>query len=345
MEEDRAKVYLLGEETVREVANKCKESTRWMESVFTYEFDRSYLSNEQKLKQKEYSWNTSETANAYLENKYIDKIINKLLTNAILNGCKENINEVVHNAFLDSKLQYKLYLYDRENNHIAASAQIYINDASLRYVNEEEEEEEVSTDLNELEKILSERTIKTTYHDDGNNVYLEKVDFDVRANDFTNVNKLINNSIKRCIRENFTYCIKKGEIIIPEEYLAKGKEGIEEWRGLKSSANKNNSMEKKMLKEVYADKKKATFRALNDVMDAIINPNTGWDIPKLHVDGRWNSQKRSKLSNKIIDTSNKQKFLEMTDEEILNSVKAYWKQELQDALTRVDGVKLKEGKM
>ena len=344
MKQDETRVYLLGEETVREVANKCKESTRWMETVFTYEFDRSYLSNEQKLKQKEYSWNTKESANAYLDNKYFDKIVNKLLTNAILNGNKKNIEEVVRNGFLDSKLKYKLYVYGRGDNRVAVDAQIYIGDTSLRYINDEEKHT-VSTDLNELEELLSENSINASYREEDGQVYLETAEFDARANDFRNINKLIDNSIKRCVRNNFTYCIKKGEIIIPEEYIAKGEEGIKEWRDLKSSSNKNNSMEKKMLKEVYAKKKETTFRALNGVMDAILNPDVGWDMPRLNVEGRWNSQKRSKLSNKIISTRNKQKFLEMTDEEILNSVKAYWKQELQDALTRVDGVKLKEDKM
>lgn len=344
MEKDKTKVYLVGMETVRNVVNKCKEDSKWKKTVFEYNFDRDYLSEEQKLKQAEYGWNTRETADSYLRSEGMDKIVNELLTNAILKGCKKNINETVFNDFLDSDIEYVLYVYEQENNHIAVNAQTYINGISLQYFNKDEKNGE-PIDLNELEKILSEKTIRATYRDDDEGVYLEQVQFDVRVDDFQNIDKLFNRAIKKCIRENFTYCIKKGEIIVPEEYLAKGKEGIKEWRDIKSSANKNNSMEKKMLKEIYAERKKKTFSALSNVMDAILNPNVGWDIPRLFVEGRWNRQKRDKLSNKIINTRNKQKFLEMTDEEILNSVKAYWKQELQDALTRVDGVKLKEEKM
>ena len=122
----------------------------------------------------------------------------------------------------------------------------------------------------------------------------------------------IKNQIKKFIRNNLSYCIKKGEVIVPEEYLNRGKEGIDEWRQLKASNNKSNSMEKKLLKQIYADKKFYQYNTMSQIVDRIASSQS-WSIPHIEVDGRFNKQRTFKLINQILGDKSRQEIMNMEE--------------------------------
>ena len=144
------------------------------------------------------------------------------------------------------------------------------------------------------------------------------------------------------MRNELTYCIKSDKVIVPEEYLAKGKEGIDEWRQIKQSGNKNNSIEKKMLKQVVADKKKFAYQTMWQILDKIAGTKHDWSVPSLEVDGRYNKTRTGKLVTQILNTRYKQGLIDMSEEDIINKFKDYWKEILMEAYNNIDKMEIKK---
>ena len=144
--------------------------------------------------------------------------------------------------------------------------------------------------------------------------------------------------VKRVVNKNLTYCLKNGKNIVPDEYLDKGKSGIEEWRTLKSSQNKNNSMEKRIIKEALREKKNYMIACIETAMRNIVDVNTSWEVPALSIDGRWNAGKVKKLSTQLFKDKSNQQIIEMSEEDVLAIVKEYWKKLLNDAYKEVSKI-------
>ena len=183
-------------------------------------------------------------------------------------------------------------------------------------------------------------------HEDENDKYilLECVSVQAYAYWGQKLTENVKRYIKRVIREDLTYCLKKDKVVIPDEYLDKGKEGIEEWRTIQSGKNKNNSMEKRMLQQVFKDKKTTAYGISSLIMDTLTTNMSehDWSIPNVQIDGRWNQTRMRKFITKRVDTTNRQKFLNMSDEEIIKVFKEYWKTKLMDAYKAIDELDVKE---
>ena len=144
--------------------------------------------------------------------------------------------------------------------------------------------------------------------------------------------------VNKLLKERYTYCTKMGKNIVPDDYIKLGKEGIERWKQEKRNKNKNNSIEKQTIKKIKAEKKNNAFIYFNDVIKEMLNENGKheWDKVFLAVDGRWNNGRRMNTVKKYILNMTDDELITISDEEIKNRCKEYWKKELKEAIKRIE---------
>ena len=144
--------------------------------------------------------------------------------------------------------------------------------------------------------------------------------------------------VNKLLKEKYTYCTKMGKNIVPDDYIKLGKEGIERWRQEKSNKNKNNSIEKQTIRKIKAEKRNNAFIYFNDVIREMLNENGKheWDKVFLAVDGRWNNGRRLNTVKKNILNMTDDELITVSDEEIKNRCKEYWKKELKEAIKRIE---------
>lgn len=144
--------------------------------------------------------------------------------------------------------------------------------------------------------------------------------------------------INREIKNKYTYCVKNGKNIVPDEYLKDGSAGIERWKSEKSKNNKQNSIEKQMMKKLKYEKKHQAFNDFNSVIAAMCNEKSvhDWGTVFLAVEGRYNTGRRLKTIQKhILKDMADDELIKMEDEEIKKRCKSYWVKELMDAIERI----------
>lgn len=332
--EEKPKAYILCTKTFREIEDIAKNSVDYRAELYSYEIDRSDLSEEQRVRQERYHWYTHASNDFRLWDMKLEDMVKDKITNSVLNKYKNSIQTKTLNDILDTEVRFlaKVELKDKGRINVVPYEEI----GDVR-----EAEYEYSDDIKEFEELAKKATKTASYSGDGEIVYLEKVSADIYTHSFNDLTKTITKEINKYIRNNLTYCLKKGKLIVPDEYIDKGEAGIEEWRQIKSANNKNNSIEKKMLKDIVRDKKVFAHDCIYKAMDVAMSTDTvDWTIPKLTIDGRWNRQRVSKLVTKVLGTKDKQKIIEMSKQEIMNRAKAYWKQQLMDAYNNLDKMEM-----
>ena len=171
----------------------------------------------------------------------------------------------------------------------------------------------------------------------------EDYELEVRFMAFTKGSDWMNHA-SNTFQKKYTYCVKMGKNIVPDDYIKLGKEGIERWRQEKSNGNKNNSIEKQMLKKIKYQKKQKAFDIFNDAIAAMTNEkgSRNWELVLLSVDGRWNTARRLKTINKYILNVSDNELVTMSDEEIEKRCKSYWVAELTQAIERIKNLEFKK---
>ena len=329
--EEKPKAYVLCTKTFREIENLSKNSIEYKTTLYSYEIDRSDLSEEQRKLQNKNRWYTTVSNDFRLWDMKLDEMVKNKITNSVLNKYKNNIQEKVLNDILDTEVRFLAKVERKDKDRINVTTYEEIGDErEIRY--------EYRDDIKEFEELAKKATKNASYSGDGEIVYLEKIAVDVYVHSFNELTKTITKAINKYIRNNLTYCLKNGKLIIPDEYLDKGEKGIEEWRDIKSSNNKSNSIENKLIKETVKEKKQYAYDAVCKAMDKVLSSGDSydWTIPRLMIDGKYNKQRTQKLVTKVLGTKDKQKLIEMSEQEIVNRAKAYWKQKLMDAYNEVD---------
>ena len=200
-----------------------------------------------------------------------------------------------------------------------------------------------STDIKEFEEKLDKYDVSSYSSGKDMYVHYEHISVSVATYYYRNdLDKRIKKAVNRYMRERLTYCLKKGRLIVSDDYLDKGEKGIKEWQELKSSQNKNNSIEKKLITQTVREKKRFAFSCARATEGKIANVGTSWSIPRLTVDGCWNVGKNEKLVAEIFNTKDKNFMMTIENEEILRKVKSHWKHELEKAINEVDNLKLED---
>lgn len=328
----KPKAYVLCTKTLREIESIAQNSQEYRIELYSLDIDRSDLSEEQKRMQEKNKWYAKEDVDFRLWGTKLDELVNKRIMDTVLSKYDGNILEKTINDIMDIKIRF-LGKVSEDKNRIRTTMDFEVGD-------NRSDAFEYSDDLEEFEKMAKQSSRCVSYSDDKDIVYLERVSAQVYRHSFENFEKEVKKQINKFVRNRLTYCLKNGKLIVPDEYLDKGEKGIEEWRDIKSSKNKSNSIENKLIKEAVNEKKQYAYDAVYKVMDKIISANSSrdWMLPRLVIDGKWNKQRTQKLATKILDTKDKQKLIEMSEQEITDRAKEYWKQQLMNAYNEVDKI-------
>lgn len=341
-EEQKPTGCVLVEKTFKELANEVECLNNYdRKTLFEHKIDLGDISEEQKKIQNDNKWWTNENTDMRLRDETVYEYVKKVMYDKLSSGVRENLTADVFDTVMNTKLKTVASLANQKTGYPRIITDTYIE-------NEKDEDySRLTSDIKEIEDMM--RKVKNrTYamHDEDKDRYILLEELVVQAYAYWG-QKIVENVkkyIKRVVREDLTYCLKKDKVIIPEEYLGKGEGGIEEWRSIQSGKNKNNSMEKRMLQQVLKDKKVKAYGVSSLIMDTLTT-NMGehdWSIPNVQIDGRWNQTRMRKFITKRVDTTNKQKFLNMSDEDMIKVFKEYWKAKLMDAYKAIDELNVEE---
>lgn len=334
-EQETVKAYVIYEATIRELCQKAQGPDPYtLSTLAEFEIKRDNLTDEQKKAQLTNKWHTDRTAYVSASTDTIYDITKDIMFSEITNGQKSDLRKIAHDKVMDSKVKVvACFSTDKTNGTTRVYLDsVFPSESTHRY------KYDYVYDMPGFLKEL--RSVCDIVKEYGTNVettiYLEKVSVFMRGYTFEDVDKIINKVMNKIMREDLTYCIKGGRVIIPDEYIKKGVSGIQEWRQIKKSNNKNNSIEKQMIKQIFADKKKFANDTMCRVMYNIRDNMRRWDIPVLSVDGQYNKAKTAKLVNEVLNTKNRQEIIEMSEDEIVKKIKKYWADELAKAITAVN---------
>ena len=338
--------YLLVENTVEELIDLCNNAnTRWNEDFYTYDVAHVGLSVEQLTYQAEKSWDTTVSNTLrWLDDKMYDTI-GRFMYDEIANGVKENLQAKVKEDVLKSKIKTVLTIEDRAGGFHDVYIDFVYEDGTEPTEDLIYDEAKMAEDIRQVKR----RQYSYSKAQEDRFVYVEKVKASIYTNTWRDAKTHIDKLIKRFVRDNLTYCIKQNKIIVPEEYLAKGKAGIEEWRELKASKNKNNNMEKRMLRSMIREKKEKNISQMKRLMWRFPrgqeDPNTvDWSIPYLNLYGSGNTAMAKKLVTQIMGGQTDAELLNMTEEDVDKKFKEYWKETLRRAIKQIDDVETYEKK-
>lgn len=338
--------YVLYSNTLENIEKKVENKCSYDKIVF-YEkhIDRSDLSDEQKTIQNIRQYYRERNTRIYFSDDAMKEEIKRLVYQKIVTQSDENIPKVIHDhMYNDTKFRIVGWITDPEPNDKNKLKRLNISFelGNIRegWVSDDEEnntydysddEAEFAEGLKDIKDVISSFSYEPDKY-----VYLEDLSAYSYATDFQNIGNKIAKIIKRVISTDYRYCFRSGKIIVPKEYTDKGECGIRDWQSLKGSNNKNNSIEKQMLRDIVRDKKKYAEHSLHCVMSAITKGNTSWSIPTLTVDGLWNKTRKKKLVNELLKDKSDQELIEMEKEDIDNIIREHWKGVLKKAMENVD---------
>jgi hypothetical protein len=332
----KVKAYVLAEPTIRELQEKADGKERYdRQEILTHEVKRKEeFSDEQKRIQAADRWYSVRTCDLCVRESNLNEMVSKTMYARVLSGEKDGIVNNVMNDILDSKIYVTIRTEDAHGcKH---------EDIEILYGDGDKAKFELSYDMESMDKELAEVKHQGFNAKPDEYVYLEEVSAQFYPYAFNKISDHIMKLIKRLLRDEFTYCFKSGKLIVPDEYINKGKQGIDEWRELKGSNNKSNNMEKRLLKQAFHDKKEHAYKSMAYIMNEISTGRVDWTLPFLHVDGRWNRSRMDKLITQVANTKDKNRFLETPDEDINKKFKEYWKTILMNACNAIDELDVEE---
>lgn len=324
--------------TLEELQDITKNVTNYRTQLYEKKIDRSDLSPEQMRMQGMNKWYAEQNCSIKFFKEELENMVESNLYDEVLSGCKEKLEDKIYNRIMKHSVKILGTIRDIGSGNKSVSAEISVNDEAV------DQRYDCYDKLEDFEKEL--KTVKRglSYGSENSHiVWLEKYTIEIYTSSFRDIGENIKKLIKKTIRNKLTYCIKSGKVIVPEEYLEKGKAGIEEWRQIKSSSNKNNSMEKRILKATYREKRLFASDNMYNIFREITSGNYSWKIPSLEIEGRYNQQKMSALITEVFKDKSKQEFMEMSEEDMMNKMKEYWKKILMDAYNAVDATEIKKG--
>ena len=328
--------YVVATKTLKELEEWANNTTAQMaeKELFRCEIDRPDMSDEQKEIQKRASWQAHINTDIRIGHDTIYEKIEELAYNKINNGLREGLEKELYNSIMDTEIKcivspIKISDFDRVRT-------------GYEFGTPKEKEYIYSEDLEEMKEKIADAKYNDSYFlKDGEYVYIESVVIRVYRYSFHEIHKDVEKLIKRFMRNEMTYCCKKDKIVVPEEYLAKGKEGIAQWREMKKNGSKSNSMEKRMIKQLFRDKREAAYFYLMKVTDTVAISHN-WSLPCITIDGRWNRSKMDKLVTKLLNTKDQKAFMDISNEEMLSKTKDYWKGKLMEAYNAIDEITVEQ---
>lgn len=312
--------------------------------IYEYNIDRSDISEEQKKIQNQNGWYKNRDVEIRMRNEQIYNLAKKLTFEKLYSGCQNNIEQEVFDEVYNTPIRV-IGIIERNNAFEYDMLDLVIDFGGVDpYGEDNDKRYNYSDNIKEFEEKLKGVKYRSSFRSDTEEyTLLENVSAYAYPYTFENVEADIKKQIKKLIRNELTYCLKRGKSIVPQEYLDRKEEGIAEWRKLKSSSNKNNSIEKRMLQQIVRDKKRYAYDCMVQIQNKITTcGNQSWKMPRLEIDGRYNKQRTYKLVMEILGAKDNQFYIELTEKQIENKFKEYWKNVLTSACNEIDEFKIED---
>lgn len=307
-------------------------------SVYKHSIDRSLLTEEQKEIQANNKYISQIHTTIRIHDNNLHDIVKKKVFEKILGGLKDNVKDTIINSVMETNYNVMVTLCGDDNGG-------YDGLSVFDNLDENSFERNNATgyvyNKKELESELK-RFKRKSWSTGDKTVYLEDVNIGVSVYEAHNLRERVTKMVKKVLSEDFTYCIRNNKIIVPDEYMKKGEEGIKDWRDLKSSSNKNNSIEKRIINDTVRDKKAYAMSCMYTMMSEIPRVSDRWPFPQIMIDGRYNTQRTRKLVTKLLDGKNKQAVISISKEEICTKFKEYWKEKLMSACNALDALEIND---
>lgn len=344
MEENKPKRYIVVDKTFKELNERMKKELSGWNKVTLYEkkIDLGEISERQKEIQEKSSWRSRDELTMRLYEEDLYNFVKDVVSKEIFdNGLKDKISDTIFDKVYNSHVKGCLKFYEdkKENLVVDMNMDVCIGDkykeTGVEYVHDMPEVEE---------KLKSIRREPFYYSRSENNkdeyVLLESISVGVYANEYNKMDEKLKKLINKVLKSDFVYCVKNDKLILPDEYLAKRESGVKEWQELKRSTNKNNSIEKRMLKDLYREKKTFARKVMFSMARQVVVPDPTtryrWDLPQFCIDGMYNNNKMEKLVNELFNVKDKNAFINMSKEEVNNKCRAYWANQLKKSLEALE---------
>lgn len=258
-----------------------------------------------------------------------EKAVKDTLDTVMLSGDRNDILETVREKLCkDYVVSVMAMTFSRAGG--------YMNrvDIKMEKVGEELfKDDEITTDLKDITPYMSAEEYNVR-------VEIEQPDYRTSSS-YYNGNKAVEYIVKKAIKDKYTYCVKNGKNIVPDDYIMDGESGIKAFQGSKRSKNKNNSIEKQMINKLKQEKIEYAFDTFCDVMKIMLGEGTDphdWAQVFLAVDGRWNTARRMTTIKKQILNVPDNELIIMSEDEIKTRCKNYWKVTLNRAIKHIDEI-------
>lgn len=336
--------YVVVDKTIKELEDFSKISGAYNEKIYTRDIVHEDMDIVQKNIQLQNKWNAQVTNAIRFNQDALYDNAREIVYEELKNGTRENISAKLKQRLMDTHVRAVIEMYDRPEGQVGASCEI---EYGKKNENDTYIEDEKAMD--EALKKVRVKVYNWQRNDDDTNTYVmvEKVEVSIYTYAYQSASDDIDRIVKRFIREEFTYCLKNDNVIVPEEYIEKGEAGIKEWRELKASKNKNNNMEKRMLRDMVRKKKDKNISQMKRLMWRFPRGqedpnNVDWSIPYLNLYGSGNTAMAKKLVTQILGEQTDAELLNMTEEEVDKKFKEYWKEALRRAIEQIDNVETYE---
>lgn len=341
------KKYVLVEKSLYDLEKLVEEhNNEYTFDVYEYNVKRDEeFSEEQKEIQNRNRWQTNITNDIRVYDSVLYDLVKEIGYKEILSGEKENIILKIQDKVMNSNVRGIIHVdtnFNTELNENVNRAWVEIEYGDRKEDTEYlDNEEEMNKDLQQVRNDSWNYAKRDSKGNPGKEwVMLEDVKLNIYTYNYRGTFENVGKMVKKFIRNELTYCIKNGNVIVPQEYLDKGKEGIEEWRASKASKNKNNNMEKRMLRQMLRDKKNDVLLQMRNILWRFPTgqDTRDWSIPHLTIYGNGNKAMAQKLANQVLGKMTDQEILNMTSEDIDKAYKEYWKGVLNKAIEQLDDV-------
>lgn len=343
VKEDK-KNYILVEKTLKELEEIVNEhSNDYSFKIYehTVKRDEEY-SEEQKVIQYSNKWQATISSDIRVSDDRLYELVKQIAYDTILGGEKEDVLNKIKDKAMASKVRSVLYVKEPRSDETFKSAYIETEFGDRKEGEEYYEgKEKINEELKNVGNISWDYNRRTATGEPTKDVVMaDEVYVSMYTYNYHGTEENVVRLIKKLFRNELTYCVKQGSVIIPQEYLDKGKTGIEEWRETKSSKNKNNNMEKRMLRQMLRDKKQSILMQMRTLMWRFPTgqDTRDWSVPSLNIYGSGNCAMAHKLVNRVLGEMTDQEILSITDEEVSKKFKEYWKGILTKAIEQIDDV-------
>lgn len=316
--------YIIHQRTIQDLIEESEQSPK---DDIIYYHKNNTIPAVQLVAQQDVAWNAKKQFSLIIRENEIYDILCKMVVQSAL---KRPDTSVEYDVLTNIKKQRVFIVAEITGTEIRMSEE-YESNINIR---------DYSEDIVEFEREIDRVVLKDSW---GNTDYrVTGITVFCAWHRLQKLRIILKKLVKKAIKENLAYCLRNGRVIVPQEYLDKGERGITEWQEHKRSSDKRNTMEHRMTRTLVNDKKKLLSDTLLEITRLIAIQGNDWSIPKISVNGLYNKGRMAKLANSFIKQKSAQEILELTEQDIIDMCRNYWKQKMTDTIAAMDNYKGKE---